>query len=704
MKSKLIFSALCCCLSFLCFNSNAQWTQKAFFGGGSRFNATGFSIGTKGYLGTGWDDGLFSWEDFWEYDPSLNSWTQKTDFPGIFRFGAAGFSIGSKGYIGMGDDLFLGPFNDFWEYDPSTTGWTQKTSFGGIGLTVPVSFSIGTKGYVGTGIKGNNFTNEFWEYDPATNAWTQKANFGGQARGSAAGFSIGTKGYIGTGWDGGAGPGEKDFWEYDPSSNTWTQKANFDGPARSNATGFSIGTKGYIGLGFDGDNDFDDFWEYDPTTDTWIQKPYFGGEFRSDAVGFNIGTKGYVGTGIDWLGGFDDFWEFDPSVATRLTTGPISAGPYCTNSSVNVSFTSTATFNSGNMFVAQLSDANGAFFSNPTILGSIASTASSGNFNITIPAYTPAGSGYRIRIVSTNPAIKGIGNGADITIYQPDYIYITPNQIACDQVQLTVTGAQSGATYHWSSANNSILFNGTQTTLSTTSNPVYATGTSDYVVVNTTNTCGQPYGAGIMYSPFARVIDGLYPEYGSCGEHLSVSVNTTGYDTYYKWYVNSTLVKEGSGASGYCTCYYEGPDARVNGPNTITVEVQSYCGATEYGYGEFWFVCGSARTKPKSNVELYPNPAKGEVNIQIKNTIAVSGKGQINIEAKDPVDKSSGNNIKDIREVKIFDKLGMVKKVYKFPPNSKAVTINVISLHSDIYFVEVTDGKNKARLQLSVQK
>ena len=49
--------------------------------------------------------------DFWEYDPTTNTWTQKANFGGTPRDGAVGFSIGSKGYIGTGEinhlDLFI---------------------------------------------------------------------------------------------------------------------------------------------------------------------------------------------------------------------------------------------------------------------------------------------------------------------------------------------------------------------------------------------------------------------------------------------------------------------------------------------------------------------------------------------------------------------------------------------------------------------
>jgi len=97
--------------------SQGTWTQKADFGGGERIGAVGFSIGTKGYIGTG-HDGTIYHNDFWEYDPTTNSWTQKANFGGSIRAGATGFSIGSKGYIGLGSDT-SGHTKDFWEYDPN---------------------------------------------------------------------------------------------------------------------------------------------------------------------------------------------------------------------------------------------------------------------------------------------------------------------------------------------------------------------------------------------------------------------------------------------------------------------------------------------------------------------------------------------------------------------------------------------------------
>ena len=286
-------------------SSGGIWTQKADFGGTARVLAVGFSIGTKGYIGTGLSG--FSAVDFWEYDSSTNLWTQKADFGGAARYAAVGFSIGSKGYIGTGSKQEPGfdLIKDFWEYDSSTNLWTQKADFGGAARYTAVGFSIGNKGYIGTGFY-DVLKKDFWEYDPSTNLWTQKADFGGAARNRAVGFSIGTKGYIGT------GNATNDFWEYDPSTNLWTQKADFGGEARNDAVGFSIGNKGYIGTGSSHNSVYyKDFWEYDPGTNVWTQKADFGGSARGYAVGFLIGSKGYIGTGYDVTTGVD-FWEYVP--------------------------------------------------------------------------------------------------------------------------------------------------------------------------------------------------------------------------------------------------------------------------------------------------------------------------------------------------------------------------------------------------------
>ena len=107
---------------------------------------------------------------------------RKADYPGGAIHGATGFTIGTKIYMGLGyneDGEFLG--KDFWEWDQATNVWTRKADFEGSAQGDAVGFSIGNKGYIGTGWNGDSNTKDFWEYDQATNVWTKKADFGGTA-------------------------------------------------------------------------------------------------------------------------------------------------------------------------------------------------------------------------------------------------------------------------------------------------------------------------------------------------------------------------------------------------------------------------------------------------------------------------------------------------------------------------------------------
>jgi Secretion system C-terminal sorting domain len=313
MKNKLLSLTAILILIFVHNLASAQktWTKKSDYGTPT-YRTVGFSIGTKGYIGTG-----VYHNDFWEWDQTTNVWTQKSNSPASLDWGV-GFSIGTKGYIGLAQSGFA-----FWEWDQSTNQWTRKSNYPGaaggstdsIGITWDivgaVGFSIGNKGYIGTGNQHGADYNDFWEFNPATDTWTQKANIGSAGRYGSVGFSIGNKGYIGTGAS--KNTLLNDFWEWDQNTNVWMQKANLPGGVRYSAAGFSIGRKGYIGTGLGNGSSYKDFWEWDQASDTWSQKPDFTGGNRCRAVGFSIGKLGYMGTGTDSTNADSkDFWEFNP--------------------------------------------------------------------------------------------------------------------------------------------------------------------------------------------------------------------------------------------------------------------------------------------------------------------------------------------------------------------------------------------------------
>ncbi len=99
-----------------------------------------------------------------------------------------------------------------------------------------------------------------------------------------------------------------------------------------------------------------------------------------------------------------------------LTTGQLSAASYCAGSALTVPFTATGSYGAGNVFTAQLSNASGSF-ATPVAIGTLTGT-SSGNIAATLPA-TATGGGYRIRVVSSNPAVTGTNNGTNMTITAP---------------------------------------------------------------------------------------------------------------------------------------------------------------------------------------------------------------------------------------------------------------------------------------------
>lgn len=311
MYSKFIFGFLLLLFPTLIF-SQGWWFRKADLDLSSRTAAVGFSIGTGGFIGTGFDSATYR-RNFSSYNNTTETWTQVqsmggTTGSGLSRCGAAVFVIGSSAFVatGQGSNPYL---LDVWEYNASTDTWSQKANFAGTARRSAVGFSLNNNGYVVCGQDASGFKNDLWMYDPVANAWISKATFAGTARRLPVAFVLNGTAYVGTGDD---GTFKKDFFQYNPTTNTWLSVANFGGTPRYGAAAFALGNDGYVGTGYDNTlANRKDFWKYNALTNIWSVITDFAGTPRSNAVAFSIGAYGFLGTGYGTLTE-KDFWRYDP--------------------------------------------------------------------------------------------------------------------------------------------------------------------------------------------------------------------------------------------------------------------------------------------------------------------------------------------------------------------------------------------------------
>ncbi|MBL7947242.1 MAG: hypothetical protein JNN32_14350 [Flavobacteriales bacterium] len=112
--------------------------------------------------------------------------------------------------------------------------------------------------------------------------------------------------------------------------------------------------------------------------------------------------------------GVDDVVISAAAASSSITTGTIAPLMFCQGAAVNVPFTVAGEFAPTNVFTAQLSDPSGSF-SAAVALGTLPGSTA-GVINAVLPANTPAGAGYRIRVVGSDPAIEGSANTANITV------------------------------------------------------------------------------------------------------------------------------------------------------------------------------------------------------------------------------------------------------------------------------------------------
>nr|AUN35604.1 hypothetical protein [uncultured bacterium] len=267
-----------------------------------------------------------------------------------------------------------------------------------------------------------------------------------------------------------------------------------------------------------------------------------------------------------------NIFSYTNTITTVTTANSVAGTSFCTAqaAAVTVNYTTSGTFNAGNAFTAQLSNASGSFAS-PVNIGSVTATTS-GTINATIPAGTASGTGYRIRIVSSSPVSTGSDNGSNIQLNAGVTPSVTiganPGNIICSgtNVTFTATPVNGGASpsYQWKkNGNNAGTNSNTYSDAGLLQNDVISCILTSNASCATTQTAtSNSITMNVNPLPIAGITNNTGTTILTCNT-TSISVTATGGSTY-QW-------DNGLGSNA---------TASINAPGTYTTTVTNAQGCS----------------------------------------------------------------------------------------------------------------------------
>ena len=289
----------------------------------------------------------------------------------------------------------------------------------------------------------------------------------------------------------------------------------------------------------------------------------------------------FTGVTLDWI----------PATPVTITTSALSSNTVCVNSTVNVAFTkgTTDTIFNNNVWTAQLSDASGSFAS-PVSIGTLSGLAV-GAITATIPAGTVAGSGYRIRVVGTQPVCTGTDNGSNLTITNAPS---APTVGSITQTTCTV-------------ATGSVVLNGLPATGSWTINPgtISGTGTTTTLTGLTIGTHNYTVTSGCTSVASANVVINAQPIPVTPIITITTNVLHSDATTGNQWYNQNGPISAATNQNYTAT---------ANG-NYFTIVTINGCKSDSSNIIPYSTV-GINSVENRNSFNIYPNPVSNELIIE----------------------------------------------------------------------------------------
>ncbi|MFN8359117.1 MAG: PKD domain-containing protein [Candidatus Kapaibacterium sp.] len=244
------------------------------------------------------------------------------------------------------------------------------------------------------------------------------------------------------------------------------------------------------------------------------------------------------------------------NIPHSIAASPLSKSIYCQGSSLSIPYAAFGEYDSTNVFTAQLSDSAGSFAA-PITIGTRTSTVT-GTITATIPPTTSLGNAYKVRVISSSPAITGTPNAGTVSIHAAVAQYkVTGGGGYCvgdTGVVIGLSNTQLGVRYQFQKNGTDTLLPLDGTGAAISFGVQSDTGTYSVLATDTVSGCTQMQGSvKVSIFPLPKTYDisggGSYCE-GDPG--VPVSLPLSDLNTTYRLLADEKftgITKDGTGSA-----------------------------------------------------------------------------------------------------------------------------------------------------------
>ncbi len=284
----------------------------------------------KIYAGTGFAEGFFTLNDWWEYDLTTQNWTQLPDVPFTERQYVASCVARNSIFLIAGWNNNNLIFNDFWKYIPNEKAWEQMPYFPAEKRWNGAAVSVGSSIYFGFGTDTSQLFADWWKFDLESGLWNRLADFPDGGRRLMVAENVGNQIIVGLGRDEN-GHQRNDFWEYQIENDVWKKLALEFPDSLTYAASASMHGKMYLAGGVTNSDKIQTDYHIVDFHKNEV-KTIKNAEFRQGRSASLVATKNcqqYLLFGLDTnLQRINDFWEISvPSEVQALQLPVIQTNP-----------------------------------------------------------------------------------------------------------------------------------------------------------------------------------------------------------------------------------------------------------------------------------------------------------------------------------------------------------------------------------------